>query len=168
MNNKYREHRIIVIALETLINYGYVSMSKYGLWRVTLDFGEYKDEVTLYDMMLKEIILSRHTHSILREQVSKNQHYLSARVIKRVITPFNEDITSHSLFMIMCIFKGMARRILGHAHKLLFMILEDRGLLLLGCGDPEASERKVLQVLGTILDSPDQVEKLIIAYTISD
>lgn len=127
---------------------------KYGLWRIMLDLGEYTDEVLLYDIMLKDIVLSGHTFTILKEQIKRNKHYLSTKIIKQIFTPFNEDITSKSIFMLMSIFKGMAKKVLGATFKLLLTSLEDGGILLLGCSDPEASERKVLQVISTILDSP--------------
>jgi|Deesub1362B_J571_1020462.scaffolds.fasta_scaffold00003_690 hypothetical protein len=136
---------------------------KWRKWRVSISIGEETNEVILYDTSRASLIFSSRFLSSLKMLIAKYPHYMSGEIIKKLLSPEDEDYSGFSVFMVMCIFKKRVAVRVGKIHYFLFAILREGGVELIGVSDEKITDKTFLEAIGIIIDSPDNVQSLIMA-----
>jgi len=134
-----------------------------GRWNASLSAGEASRSLTLYRVR-EPLNLKGEFLKLLRRLLEENDHYVAGDVMQALTSPEGEDMMDLAFFLLVVVFEEAAARAFGSPHTFLFGEMEDGTVSLMASGDREMTEDYFFKILGVVIERPDLVRTLLIAY----
>ncbi|RJS86905.1 hypothetical protein CW701_01505 [Candidatus Bathyarchaeota archaeon] len=134
-----------------------------GRWNASLSAGEASRSLTLYSLR-EPLNLRGEFLQLLRKLLEENEHYVAGDILKALTSPEGEDMMNLAFFLLIIVFEDAAARAYGSPQSFLFGEMEDGTVSLMASSDREMTENLFFKILGTVIERPDLVKTLLIAY----
>ncbi len=134
-----------------------------GRWNASLSAGEAARSLTLYRIR-EPLNLRGEFLQLLRRLLEENDHYIAGDILKALTSPEGEDMMDLAFFLLVIVFEDAAAKAFGSPHTFLFGEMEDGTVSLMASSDREMTEDRFFKILGVVIERPDLVKTLLIAY----